>query len=66
MISSQLSNLAGEVALCEEGVDRNINGRVPVENRVVVALCEEGVDRNYLHDTISQLASRRPLRRGRG
>ena len=36
----------GKVALCEEGVDRNLLlCRIPAL-RLKVALCEEGVDRN--------------------
>ena len=54
-----------DVALCEEGVDRNL---FESENALVkmVALCEEGVDRNknpVIH-FITSLC--RPLRRGRG
>ena len=33
------------VALCEEGVDRNLPVKVPLP-ALTVALCEEGVDRN--------------------
>ena len=35
-----------KVALCEEGVDRNVNIAAHSSSDGIVALCEEGVDRN--------------------
>ena len=57
----------GRVALCEEGVDRNVpEGGEDVQD-AIVALCEEGVDRNATSklEPAPSLAGR-PLRRGRG
>ena len=53
------------VALCEEGVDRNDLGRV-VMHPIPVALCEEGVDRNTMPPKPIYGITCRPLRRGRG
>ena len=35
------------VALCEEGVDRNVQHGLRLVVQLAVALCEEGVDRNW-------------------
>ena len=54
------------VALCEEGVDRNM---ADIGLRMLtprVALCEEGVDRNSAARSLISDALGRPLRRGRG
>ena len=53
------------VALCEEGVDRNVD-KQKLLSRLGVALCEEGVDRNTPDGDRDKLVQRRPLRRGRG
>ena len=53
------------VALCEEGVDRNLANEV-ARLSDPVALCEEGVDRNASQRVQLALVERRPLRRGRG
>ena len=53
------------VALCEEGVDRNMGGEIDLMP-CGVALCEEGVDRNIRPDGTVVPVRGRPLRRGRG
>ena len=57
--------MPAQVALCEEGVDRNDNKYADVK-QIEVALCEEGVDRNDKYMSGLHDMPRRPLRRGRG
>ena len=54
------------VALCEEGVDRNMEMRIAALQEAKVALCEEGVDRNSFCERHRLDLFGRPLRRGRG
>ena len=54
------------VALCEEGVDRNNVYTAVFVEVPKVALCEEGVDRNSIQHRRVLHGRRRPLRRGRG